>query len=219
MSIKLIITLILSFYSSWEDSCLNYSTTFKKIYEDVCHTNSSISLEKGRLVILENTHSDETQNNQVEYFYRRIIPEGDSMQLENFISIFPPASKDTIKAMSKSDFFISSLNKFKFSYDKIPNLLKNAFTGKEKIIGFKSQLGAWYYLVKNQDNGECKLHYFMENIKRSGSITLSQNLETPNFFLYNICGDNNPEIFVFTRNYFMGSNLFDIVIYQIYDGT
>ena len=216
-------TIIFIYVSLFTFSCNKKNRLLTPIYSACCYDQDrSISISKDGIVILENDGMflDKGEKKH-EYLLNIIKTNGDTLkEIDSTLNLHD--YQKTKEIMKRKPFYYDSIGKIKFVYNKIPSALSLKFTDDEEIshlISYKDKhifttfsfgLKAKNYSEKN------KLYVQSQNGNHIEIANLEMyTLPTSELLLYDIIGDEEPEIFVINNYYFMNHYLTNFDIYKI----
>jgi hypothetical protein len=186
----------------------------KNIYKDVFETNTYLSLDKNAITILEDMSLDMDSIDK-EFFYKKIIGKNDSLVKENFTSIFGKEIQNVNLNSGNSRIHIENFLSNKFLYDPTPSKSVYLINKNEFIAHSKRDKKFEYFITRDSNTTSQKLYISNLSNQELISINLPNNIETPDFLLFDVIGDDQPEIFIFTKVYFMGKNLVEFNVFKI----
>ncbi len=183
------------------------------IYSKVIYSKCAMSIQKSKIITFEDLGIDDSKSGRKKFAYEEFQSnKEDSFILKQTFDIHNANDYvDRIKSISKAGVFIRDVQGFKFSNDSIPNSLKS-----KEVIGFRTYRSNWYYILRDALGNLS----FNVGTKDSKDILLSYPLQNhtpfyPEFFLEDVVGDSNPEVFIFTRGNYPSHDFCYIDLYKI----
>jgi|GEM_PF-2666048 len=180
--------------------------SLNRIYSDVLVSKTSIALSKDTMFILEDLSTDD--NNAPGFIFRKVVTAGDSLKKISMISDNNGNEETKIRTeISNKDFFINAIEKYQFSYAGISDSSRSISQKNTDIL-----------LTRDYSSPTLRLQVSIERgvPKTSFNIPI-KSTSFPEFILYDIDGDSRPEFFLFTSNYFMGRDIYELEVYRITD--
>ncbi len=183
------------------------------VYRDLCGAESFVSLQRDTVIIIEN--SNPNVDTAAAFFYKEAFKSGDTL-LAKRLRVKYQASVEVLKRELRTrSFVIEEISQYTFRYDKIPDTLNHLFNKNEEVLYFIDHNEYWVYLTRNNSNGVYRIYVSEKVSQNTTFIELSRSPERSDFLLFDIVGNNVPELMVVRKTHLMNRDLRDIDIYRI----
>lgn len=190
-----------------------------------CESFSYISINKNKLTIVDNLRRDDMKEPEEDFYvYNRYEyhPQKDSLiNSENITGLKPSLFGDTLANMHKGAISIDSLAGYDFQYDSIPTeLIRKYDPDKNPIFNFRKYKDWWIYTSREYHGNSMSE---MLNVAEAGKQNIRKTempgmlgFGSPDFLLFDITGDGQPEVFLFAYGYMMNRYHFDAAVYRVW---